>query len=279
MSAYFTKNRNATRYRHTKNPKALFLFALPTLVQYLLAYSSLVTFALAPARRFRTIEIQATSPMKYQTRIIRSAATLLLLTSLNALAAPMYYTFEGQVNWGPVDDLNIIAGSSNPFGQGDTVTMVWEVDLVRAGEVTDATTNTTSTQPIHAYARIISGAMLSAADAGISSFNNHKTVFNIGGAAANNANLEDYAFTGSQDHHYFQIRKDSGATVNDYYAGATGFSLYERVLKNGVATRYQVLNQFTLTTISSTNPVPAPGAWLVFTIALTGLLGRAATGK
>lgn len=202
---------------------------------------------------------------------LRSALLGAIFFSLAATASPMYYTFEGVVNWGPIDDLNMIPGSSSPFGTGDSVSMIWEVDLGRPGEVVDVVNNTTTLQPSQAYARLVSGAMLSPAEIGLNTFDIHKTVFNISGTAAFNANLEDYAYNDANNHHYFQIRNDAGATVSDYHAGASGFSLYERVLKDGVATRYQVLNGLTLTSISDAYSVPAPSTWLIFTGALIGL--------
>lgn len=208
--------------------------------------------------------------------LVRHLLVPVLFASATASAAPVYYTFEGVVNWGPADDLGMIAGSSNVFGAGDTISMVWEVDLARPGEVVDHVNSTISYNSTQAYARLISGAMLSPADVGLGPFDMHKTIFNISGSAATNANLEDYAFNDGNNHHYFQVWK-AGATVADYTVGATGFTLYERVLKDGVATRYQVLNTLTLTSISSTSPVPSPATWLIFVLGALGVAVRSHT--
>ena len=202
--------------------------------------------------------------------------TLSLLCSLaatpSAWAAPMYYTFSGTVNWGPIDDLDMIPTSSNPFGYGDAVSMIWEVDLAALAETTDLTTGATTLSPAHGYARLISGGMLNPTDVGLTSFDGVSTKAFFGAnSSPNNAYLQNNLTTLSGDSYFVEIRNDDGATVADYYAGATGFSVYERVIQNGSATRYQVLDTLTLTSITSA-PVPEQSSTGLMLVCLMALM-------
>ena len=191
--------------------------------------------------------------------------TMVCSLAFNSQAAPMYYTFEGVVNWGPIDDLGINTGT-NAVANGDFLQFVFEVDLARPGEK-QLLQQQSSPQPVNdsRYARLVSGTRLDPSLAGLTTFDvKEENLFWTGYQGAyiheNNANIY-WERTDVLGTHLVQLTKQ-GTTIDDYVVGATRFSVYERVLVNHVgASRYQILNALTLVDIS---PVPTPSAlWLL----------------
>ncbi len=68
-------------------------------------------------------------------------------------AAPVYYTFEGIINW-VADDAGITANGSNPFGHGTLASYTWLIDTELPGKKIISGVESTRDDT---YAKLISG--------------------------------------------------------------------------------------------------------------------------
>ncbi len=191
-------------------------------------------------------------------RFIAGLGILLFITTVKA--APMYYTFQGAVNWGPVDELGIMGSIQS----GDPVTYVWKIDFDELG-YNRAADGTESAQS-QFYAELVSGRLMDPADAGMP-YDPNSTPLSFYGVGLTGQNASFIDIRGS---HIIQIY-NLGDDVTNLEVGDTGFSVYARVTDiDNKASRYQSLGNVTLTNISAV-PIPA-AAWL-FGSGLLGLIG------